>query len=195
LLNPLGACIGACHAAAATTSLMEPVSPLVPEPLGPRFPPFEPEPRPAPEPEARLEPEPRPEERMDPFSPRVPDEEEPRRRRCTVEEVDPRFGRSPCHSDFAMTFSGTRREFRVTEPGGIATVFDAKQGPILYEVKTGYGWVLNQNLGPEMEQRRNEVINRFQEQAGVQLFIATRCGYELDWYFNSRSVAEFFDPL
>ena len=132
---------------------------------------------------------------MDPFSPRVPDEEEPRRRRCTVEEVDPRFGRSPCHSDFAMTFSGTRREFRVTEPGGIATVFDAKRGPILYEVKTGYGWVLNQNLGPEMEQRRNEVINRFQEQAAVQLFIATRCGYELDWYFNSRSVAEFFDPL
>jgi hypothetical protein len=130
---------------------------------------------------------------MDPFSPRVPEEEEPRRRGCTVEEIEPKFGRNPCHSDFAMTFSGTRREFRVTNRQGIFVDFDAKRGENLFEVKTGYGWLLNEHLSPEMQQRRDQVIDRFQEQAGMQLFIATQCGYELDWYFNSKQVAQHFE--
>jgi hypothetical protein len=129
-----------------------------------------------------------------PVPPRPDDDDQPRRR-CTVQQVEPKFGRYPCHSDFAKTFSGTRREFLVTDPQGIGVSFDAKRGNVLYEVKTGYGWMLNQNLGPDMQRRKDEVIERFHEQAAYQVMVATRCGYELDWYFNSESVAKFFESL
>jgi hypothetical protein len=138
-------------------------------------------------------PEPRPGPRIEPFP--IPETDEDRRKGCTVEEVEPSFGRYPCHSDFAKTFSGTRREFLVTEPNGISVTFDAKRGPILYEVKTGYGWILNKKLSPEMEKRKAEVIERFQNQHAQQFYVAARCGYELDWYFNNEHVATFFDSL
>jgi hypothetical protein len=127
----------------------------------------------------------------------VPDtgDDDGKKRKCNVEEVDPSFGRVPCHSDFAKTFSGTRREFLVTDPNGLAVQFDAKRGSIVYEVKTGYGWVLNPRLSPDMQRRRTQVIERFQAQAQAQLLIALKCGLELDWYFNSRAVAEYFNPL
>jgi hypothetical protein len=35
----------------------------------------------------------------------------------------------------------------------------------------------------------------FLEQSGAQLYIAHKCDYHLDWYFNSRSVAEYFQSL
>lgn len=124
-----------------------------------------------------------------------PGEDERRKRKCSLEEIEPKFGRVPCHSDFAKTFSGTRREFRVTDPSGAAVDFDAKRGSILYEVKTGYGWVVNPNLSPEWRERRAQVIERFQNQAQAQLAIALRCGFELDWYFNSEAVAKYFDSL
>ena len=95
----------------------------------------------------------------------------------------------------AKSFSGTRREFRVTNPQGIWIDFDAKRGEVVYEVKTGYEWMLNRNLGPDMQRRRAQVIDRFHEQADWQFAIATQCGYMLDWYFNTKKVAEFFDPL
>ena len=114
---------------------------------------------------------------------------------CQVEQVAPKFGRYPCHSDFAKTFSGTRREFQVTAPEGISKSFDAKWGNMLYEVKTGYGWMLNPNLSPHMQRRKEKVIDHFSSQSQMQLLVSTRCGYELNWYFNSESVAKYFQSL
>jgi len=184
LPSPLGVCIGLCHQPAAPT-FPQRLPPAGPTPAFPRRLSDE---------ELRsigkwLEPSPTP----TPIPLPVP-EEEPRRR-CTVEEVEPKFGRYPCHSDFAKTFSGTRREFRVTDPKGIYVDFDAKRGEILYEVKTGYGWMLNPNLGPIWQERRRQVIENFHEQAWWQMAIAAECGYYLDWYFNSKTVAEYFNSL
>jgi hypothetical protein len=232
LLNPLGACIGACHASSVARATTRAIPWELAEPRAipwewaePRAIPWEwtvprtiprrrltpdevektkekvkeetrPKPKKEPEPEKtrKRKPEPKEDPRMDPFLPR-PDEERPRRRRCTVEEIEPKFGRTPCHSDFAKTFSGTRREFRVTEPDGGSVDFDAKRGENLYEVKTGYGWMTNPNLDPIWQQRRREVLEDFLEQSGAQLYIAHKCDYHLDWYFNSRSVAEYFQSL
>lgn len=202
LLNPLGCAIGACHRTApARTSPREfdwpetvPLDPwrsrITPDQLK-ELERLQQEQAPKPNPE----PQPKPTPRVFPNPPTVPDEEEPRRRRCTVEEVAPKFGRHPCHSDFAKTFSGTRREFQVTDPQGIFVTFDAKRGETLFEVKTGYEWMLNPNLGPEMQERRARVLEGFQEQAAWQLMVATRCGYKLDWYFNSKRVAQHLESL
>jgi hypothetical protein len=194
LPNPLGVCIGLCHQPAAPR--FEPVTPLLPtRPLGPgrisdedmrRISEWLKPTSPSPKPDAP------------PYAPPLPvpdEDEETRRRGCTVTQIEPKFGRYPCHSDFAKTFSGTRREFRVTNRQGIFVDYDAKRGRVLYEVKTGYEWVLNPHLGPDMRKRRAEVIDRFQEQAGLQLFIATQCGFVLDWYFNKEKVAEYFQSL
>jgi hypothetical protein len=147
------------------------------------------------DPTTSTESQPTPERRTDPFVPTAPEEDEPYRRRCSVEEVDPMFGRYPCHSDFAKTFSGSRREFLVTTPEGFGIRFDAKRGETLYEVKTGYGWMLNPKLTPEMKERRERVLEDFHDQAFKQFLVSLRCGYDLVWYFNSKKVAEYFNSL
>jgi hypothetical protein len=113
---------------------------------------------------------------------------------CRIESIAMQFGRVPCHADFARTFSGVRREFRVKPPDAAPVDFDARdRAGTLYEVKTGYGWLTNPNLRSPWRERRAAVIERFQEQAMNQHIVAERCGYPLVWYFNQPSVAEYFN--
>ena len=70
--------------------------------------------------------------------------------------------------------------------------FDAKRGPSLFEVKTGYEWVLNENPTDTWRISKQLVIARFTEQAISQMEIADECDYQLYWYFNNERVAKFF---
>jgi hypothetical protein len=108
-----------------------------------------------------------------------------------IQSIAMQFGRVPCHADFARTFSGVRREFRVTTPEGVTNDFDARDRTgTLYEVKTGYEWLLNENLTSPWRARKPDVLNRFIDQADKQLLVATRCGRRLEWYFNNPSAAK-----
>jgi hypothetical protein len=118
------------------------------------------------------------------------DEDDDTSRKCRAEWIEPKFGRYPCHSDYAKLFSGTRLEYRVTTPQGLSADFDAVRGDVLIEVKTGYEWMLNRNLGPDMQERRRQTMDRFMEQSIRQLLIGMECDYDVVWYFNSRPLAE-----
>ncbi|WP_158569246.1 eCIS core domain-containing protein [Chitinophaga silvisoli] len=118
------------------------------------------------------------------------DEDDDTSRRCRTEWIESKFGRYPCHSDYAKLFSGTRLEYRVTTQQGLSADFDAIRGDVLYEVKTGYEWMLNKNLGTKMQDRKRQTLARFWAQSINQMQIAMECGYDLEWYFNSKPLAE-----
>ena len=114
---------------------------------------------------------------------------------CTVESIAMQFGRYPCHAKFAERISGVRREFRITDPNGQYKDFDAMDlgGGMLYEVKTGYGWIPKEY--PSMRKIIQATKDRFVDQAQEQLYIAHKCGYDLKWYFNLKPVANYFKGL
>lgn len=114
-------------------------------------------------------------------------DEERRRGRCSYMSVAQQFGRYPCHGAYAASISGVNREVRVTTPEGISVDYDAMDwGESLYEVKTGYRWMV---FSPD---RQDEIAARFWAQATEQLLVAEECGHPLTWYFNDPYVASFF---
>ena len=116
-------------------------------------------------------------------------DEETRRGACSYQSVAQQFGRYPCHAAFATMLSGVSREVRVRTPENLAADFDAiDHGGTLYEVKTGYRWMVFMGSN----EARVEIIQRFYNQATEQLIIAARCGHPLLWYFNDPYVASFF---
>ncbi len=152
----------------------------------------QPQPQPKPEPPPELPPElqrertplPKPDHDTE-------EEEEDKKRRCRAMATAQRGGNS-CHDQFATMISGTPREWGVETPEGLFADFDGKGvGRILYEVKTGYRFLLN--TYPSTRQMRERTIFRFIEQSENQLAIAMRCGYTLLWVFNDPQVAEFVD--
>jgi len=116
------------------------------------------------------------------------------RRGCLVEPVAQQFGRHFCHAAYARRLSGVSREVRVETPDGLTRTFDGLgAGGILYEVKTGYRFLLN--TSPSTYQRRLGVLHRWIEQSEDQAEIARRCGYRLEWHLNERAVADLVDGL
>jgi hypothetical protein len=103
-------------------------------------------------------------------------------------------GGNNCHNDFARLVSGVGREVRVTTPWGLSADFDGLgAGRRLYEIKTGFGFVLN--TAPSNELIRMAALSRFIDQSSRQQMVADECGYELEWVFNNRHVAELVDGL
>ena len=116
-------------------------------------------------------------------------DEETRRGVCSYASVSQQFGRYPCHAAYATMLSGVSREVRVRTPENDYADFDAlDHGGTLYEVKTGYRWMVFMGSN----EARAEIIQRFYNQATEQLIIAARCGHPLLWYFNDPYVASFF---
>ena len=78
---------------------------------------------------------------------------------------------------------------RITDPNGISVDYDAMDfGGSLYEVKTGYRWLVF--MGDPV--RVNDIAARFWTQAAEQMLVAEECGQSLTWYFNDPYVASFF---
>lgn len=127
-------------------------------------------------------------------APRRPDpdsEDEETPGRCRGMAVGQRGG-NDCHDAFATAVSGTSREWALETPEGDYVEFDALSGGrTLYEIKTGYGFLLN--TSPSTYLMREATIARFVTQSENQLLVAERCGYPLIWIFNNRAVAEFVD--
>ncbi|MFI5177524.1 MAG: DUF4157 domain-containing protein [Vicinamibacterales bacterium] len=112
-------------------------------------------------------------------------------RRCRSMAVAQR-GANNCHDQFATSVSGVSREWGVETPEGLYADFDALgQDRVLYEIKTGYRFLLN--TSPATYQLRERTIHNFINQSANQLAVATRCGYPLVWVFNDRTVADFVD--
>lgn len=175
LPSPLAVCIGNCHQPTAAKP-----DPWLNDPqLGPGAgrTPF---PRLGPLPFPRLSPYP---------------EDEDRRNGCVGRPIEAKFGRYPCHSDYATSLSGTRLEYQVTSRSGLTADFDGRRGDTLIEVKTGFDWLLNRHLSPDMDRRRTQIIARFLEQSIRQWEIAEECGYHLNWYFNRKAVADLMTVL
>lgn len=120
--------------------------------------------------------------------------EEALRRGCRATE-GPSLGenrQSNCHHAFAQSLSGLSREFVLTNPHGVSASFDAHgRDGVLYEVKTGYRWLV---FGMD-DEARNDTIERFQTQCWNQLAVAAPCAYPLVWVFNDSQVAAFFRSL
>lgn len=98
-------------------------------------------------------------------------------------------GSNSCHDQFATMISGVSREWGLETPEGLYADFDARTADrVLFEVKTGYRFLLN--TSPSTYQLRERTIHSFIDQSQNQLAVATRCGYPLVWIFNDRRVAE-----
>ncbi len=151
--------------------------------------------------EPRAEPKVKPETKPDPkTAPRPlpwPDiDTDENDRRCRSYAVGQRGGNT-CHDAFATLVSGMPREWGVETPEGLYADFDGLgAGRMLYEIKTGYGFLLN--ASPSTQLMREQTIHRFIEQSTNQLRVARRCGYGLVWVFNNRAVADlvngFIEP-
>lgn len=116
-------------------------------------------------------------------------DKEKKRGKCRYLSIGQQFGRYPCHAAFATHLSGVPREVRITTPEGESVDYDAMDsGQSLYEVKTGYRWLVF--MGDPV--RVNEVAARFWAQAVEQMLVAEECGHTLRWYFNDPYVASFF---
>lgn len=119
-------------------------------------------------------------------------DEEQKRGKCTFQSIAQQFGRYPCHAAYATRLSGVSREVRTRTPDGLTADFDAMDhGGVLYEVKTGYRWLV---FGGDPV-RQNEVISRFWMQAVTQMLVADTCGLRLKWCFNDPYVASFFGAV
>jgi outer membrane protein OmpA-like peptidoglycan-associated protein len=111
---------------------------------------------------------------------------------CLVKPIAQQFGRYPCHADFATHLSGTRREYCITTPHGFSKDLDAlDHGGKLYEVKTGYRWLV---FGPNEQMRRTR-LDAFIEQSEDQLLVADQCGFDLVWYVNDSAVKMLLDRV
>jgi hypothetical protein len=101
-------------------------------------------------------------------------------------------GGNTCHDQFATLVSGVTREWGLETPEGLYAEFDARTpARVLYEIKTGYHFLLN--TSPTTYALRERTIHNFVDQSQNQLAVATRCGYPLVWVFNDQRVAEFVD--
>ncbi len=115
------------------------------------------------------------------------DTEEDEDRTCRSMAVGQRGGNS-CHDAFATLVSGQPRDEGVETPEGLYADFDGLgRGRLLFEVKTGYRFLLDKSASTEP--LRRQTIARFVEQASRQSLVAARCGYSLEWWFNNRDVA------
>jgi hypothetical protein len=139
------------------------------------------------QPQPNEEPAPQPEPRAAPDV----DIEEDERQGCLGSAIAQRGG-DTCHDQFAAMVSGQTREWGVQTPEGLFASFDGygKDG-VLYEVKTGYRFLLG--TSPKTYALRERTILHFVEQSENQLDVADRCGYPLLWVFNDAQVAEFVD--
>ena len=119
------------------------------------------------------------------------DVEQERRCGCRGMAVGQRGGNS-CHDRFATSVSGVGREWGVETPEGLYADFDARgRDGMLYEIKTGYRFLLN--TSPSTYRLRERHIHQFIDQSQNQLAVATRCGYSLVWVFNDPAVASLVD--
>lgn len=203
LPSPLAVCIAGCHQPAAPTFKSQPrlfddLSPTTPTPWGPgkiseadrkkledwlKPEAAKPKPQPTPTPTPVTPPLPRPD----------PDTEEEERKGCRGRATAQR-GSNSCHDLFATMVSGTSREWGIKTPEGLYADFDARTaGGTLYEVKTGYGFLLN--TSPATSLLREQTIHRFIDQSQHQLAIAARCGYPLVWMFNDPRVAALVNGM
>jgi hypothetical protein len=142
-------------------------------------------------PEAEKKPQPETEPRPRPFPPVGPDVDVERdtRRGCVGEAIAQRGGNT-CHDQFATLISGVTREWGVRTPEGAYATYDALGADrVLYEVKTGYRFLLS--TSPSTYTLRERTIHQFIDQSQLQLAVATRCGYPLIWVFNDPAVADF----
>jgi hypothetical protein len=97
-----------------------------------------------------------------------------------------------CHDQFATSVSGVTREWSVQTPEGMYSTYDALgRDRMLYEIKTGYRFLLN--TSPTTYALRERTIHDFIDQSQNQLAVAMRCGYPLVWVFNDSDVADFVD--
>ncbi len=82
----------------------------------------------------------------------------------------------------------------MTTPKGVSADFDAlAHGKQLFEIKTGYGFLLNKaDSGKEM---RENTLEGLQDQAHRQSLVAHECGYSLTWYFNNKYVADLVSGM
>jgi len=116
-------------------------------------------------------------------------DKEQKRGKCKYLSVGQQFGRFLCHAQYATSLSQVPREMRITDPNGISVDYDAMDfGGSLYEVKTGYRWLVF--MGDPV--RVNDIAARFWTQAAEQMLVAEECGHSLTWYFNDPYVASFF---
>ena len=110
-------------------------------------------------------------------------------RRCRAMAVGQRGGNS-CHDQFATLISGSPREWGIETPESQYRDFDGLgHGRMLYEVKTGYRFLLGN--AASTQQMRANTIAQFVEQSSAQSLIAKRCNYSLLWVFNDKRVADF----
>ena len=121
------------------------------------------------------------------------DVEPEERQGCRAFAVVQRGGNS-CHDTFATAVSGQAREWGVVTPEGAYASFDGYgRDGVLYEIKTGYRYLLS--IAETTRTLRQRTIGEFVDQAQHQLFVATRCGYTLVWVFNDAAVAQMVDGI
>jgi len=120
-------------------------------------------------------------------------DEEEQQRECRGMAVGQRGGNT-CHDQFAAMVSGVNREFGLETPEGLYVEFDALGlDRVLFEIKTGYGYLLN--TSPATRELRERTLHRFIDQALEQTAVATRCGYPLVWVFNNEAVANYVNSF
>ena len=119
------------------------------------------------------------------------DFDEDEQRDCRATAIAQRGGNT-CHDQFATSVSGVTREWSVQTPEGMYSTYDALgRDRMLYEVKTGYRFLLN--TSPTTYALRERTIHDFIDQSQNQLAVAMRCDYPLVWVFNDSDVADFVD--
>lgn len=85
----------------------------------------------------------------------------------------------------------------VVTPEGLSDSFDARgqDRRTLYEMKTGYGWLLNANLTPAQQRFRETTLERWTRQGSHQFAVAGRCGYDLVWVLTNEAARRFADGI
>lgn len=163
--------------------------PVAPAPAAPETAKFPPAPAPRPAPAPSPSPKTQSGPRVDPVAPPLsrpdPDVDDDHRRGCRGYAAAQRGGHT-CHDDYAFKISGTPRDYDVRTPEGRIASYDGRAlSPTLYEVKTGYRFL----LGPDSDRKRSTLAH-LHKQAANQKEVADRCGYDLIWFFNEKAVAD-----
>ena len=85
----------------------------------------------------------------------------------------------------------------VITPEGISDSFDARgqDRQTLYEMKTGYGWLMNPRLTPRQQAWRESTVERWTRQSAHQQTVADRCRYRLVWVFTDENARRFADGI
>jgi hypothetical protein len=133
-----------------------------------------------------------------PAAPRLPDPDvdDEERKGCRG-TAGPPLGGNTCHDQFATSVSGVPREWVVTTPEGIVESYDARSrdGGMLYEMKTGYGFLGIQHPTPAQRTMITRTAERWQRQSAAQQVVASKCGYQLTWYFTNEAARAFADGI